>query len=119
MNVWKKHVAFAARIRTKLASLLRRQLCQARRWWEERGASSGQIADHAVMFPGACHLNFVSDRRVEDKLDAKGFTAARVNIRMQESHGNRRLPLLFTAWLAVSDAATKNIFQDSRMLVTE
>ncbi|CAE7749170.1 unnamed protein product [Symbiodinium sp. CCMP2456] len=57
-------------------------------------------------------------RRMEDKLDAKCLTSLRFAIRMDGTgHGNRRLPLLFPALFACSDAATKNVFGNSKMLV--
>ncbi|CAE7762057.1 hypothetical protein AK812_SmicGene34282 [Symbiodinium microadriaticum] len=58
-------------------------------------------------------------RRVEDKLDTRSLQSIRVSIRMQPGHGNRRLPLLFPAWVAVNDSATSNIFGSSKMLVNE
>lgn len=62
----------------------------------------------------------VTDRRIEDKLDAKGFSSALVSLRMApETHGNRRLPLVYPAWIAVPDGVTNSLFHDSRMLVTE
>ncbi|CAE7418630.1 unnamed protein product [Symbiodinium sp. CCMP2592] len=59
-------------------------------------------------------------RRIEDKMDAKSLTSIRFSIRMDShGHGNRRLPLLFPALFACSDGATKNVFANSKMLVTE
>ena len=63
---------------------------------------------------------FYPARRIEDKMDAKSLTSIRFSIRMDANgHGNRRLPLLFPALFACSDAATKNVFANSKMLVTE
>ena len=62
---------------------------------------------------------FKTRRRVEDKLDNRSLQSVRVSIRMQEGHGNRRLPLLFPAYVAVTDASTTNIFGSSKMLITE
>ncbi|CAE7316153.1 unnamed protein product, partial [Symbiodinium sp. CCMP2456] len=53
-------------------------------------------------------------RRVEDKLDNRSLTSVRVNIRMEPGHGNRRLPLIFPAYVAVNDASTSNIFGSSK-----
>ncbi|CAE7769661.1 unnamed protein product, partial [Symbiodinium necroappetens] len=55
-------------------------------------------------------------RRIEDKLDAKGFSSALVSLRMaSETHGNRRLPLVFPAWMAIPDGVTNSIFQDYKV----
>ena len=58
-------------------------------------------------------------RRVEDKADAKTLVSLRINIRMQPAHGNRRIPLVYPAWIMVSDSASKNVFSQSRLVVAE
>ena len=55
----------------------------------------------------------------EDKLDVRSLASVKVSIRMESGHGNRKLPLLFTSWVAVNDSAQRNAFQNFRMLVTE
>ena len=64
-------------------------------------------------------LSLLNLRRIEDKMDQKAMLAARVSIRMESGHGNRKLPLLYTAWVAISDSSTRNIFAESKMLTTE
>ncbi|CAE6965558.1 unnamed protein product [Symbiodinium sp. CCMP2592] len=58
-------------------------------------------------------------RRVEDKLDTRNLTSVRFGIRMEQGHGNRRLPLIFPAYVAVNDSATSNIFSTSKLLLNE
>ena len=58
-------------------------------------------------------------RRIEDKMDSKNLRAQRVFIRMEAGHGNRRLPLVWSAWIAMSDSSTRSVFSSSRMLVSE
>ena len=55
-------------------------------------------------------------RRVEDKMDAKQISTTAFSIRCAAPPSNKKVPLVFPAWLATSDAGyERNIFRSCQL----
>ena len=52
-------------------------------------------------------------------MDCKSLVTQRLSVRFETPHGAKRVPLIHPVCLAMNDSATRNVFADSKFLVTE